>query len=69
MSESKNVREKTAISTSTRTSDSIPDISSATNNANNEKNRFGGKSYNMFFIRHHAQPKHLRLFTGFLFLE
>ena len=64
MSESRNVREKTALSTSTKTSDSIPNISSATTNTSNEKNRFGGKSYNMFFIRHHAQPKHLRLFTG-----
>lgn len=30
-----------------------------------QKTRFGGKSYNMFFIRHTAQPRNLRIFTGY----
>ena len=33
-------------------------------NNENENNRFGSKSYNMFFLRHTAQPKNLKLITG-----
>lgn len=40
---------------------------SKASNASPDRNRFGGgKSYNMFFIRHTAQPRNLRLFTGTL---
>jgi hypothetical protein len=36
-------------------------------NGDQTKTRFGGKSYNMFFIRHTAQPRNLRIFTGSFF--
>ncbi len=65
---SKVTREKSHLESSLSSlNNSISNINSAGNNSNSspERNRFGGsKSYNMFFIRHTAQPRHLRLMTG-----
>jgi len=61
-------REKTYLESSLSSlNNSMSNINSASNNSNSspERSRFGGgKSYNMFFIRHTAQPRNLRLMTG-----